>query len=142
LLTNIRHSIDSQVQRLPGYFKQRDNLMYPAWAYVFPTTILRLPCKCALQLIAIDPYRQSPCLFSTALSYYGGRYITQLRNSPVQCLADSLVAAILWSCITYYPVGLAPEASRFFTFVLILFVVHSMVGHQCRARVLGMPDSL
>lgn len=37
-----------QVQRLPGYFKQRDNLMYPAWAYVFPTTILRLPCKLAL----------------------------------------------------------------------------------------------
>jgi len=37
------------------------------------------------------------------------------------------------SCCTlfaaqYYPVGLAPEASRFFTFVLILFVVHSFVS--------------
>ena len=29
--------------RLEGWYKQRDNKMYPAWAYVFPTTILRLP---------------------------------------------------------------------------------------------------
>lgn len=54
------------------------------------------------------------------------------------CCADSLLAAILWSVITYYPVGLAPEASRFFTFVLILFVVHSMVGCQGFACVPGM----
>ena len=27
----------------------------------------------------------------------------------------------------YYPVGLAPEASRFFYFMLILFLLHSMV---------------
>ena len=33
----------SQVARLEGFYKQRDNNMYPAWAYVFPTTILRLP---------------------------------------------------------------------------------------------------
>lgn len=52
--------------------------------------------------------------------------------------ADSLLAAILWSVITYYPVGLAPEASRFFTFVLILFVVHSMVGRPGHARVLSV----
>lgn len=31
------------------------------------------------------------------------------------------------ACITYYPVGLAPEASRFFYFILILFLLHSMV---------------
>ena len=53
-------------------------------------------------------------------------------------VADSLLAAILWSVITYYPVGLAPEASRFFTFVLILFVVHSMVSRQGSARVPGV----
>jgi hypothetical protein len=56
------------VARLDGWFKQRDNKMYPAWAYVFPTTILRLPY--------------------------------------------SLLAATLWCCIVYYPVGLAPEPSR------------------------------
>jgi len=57
-----------QVQRLPGWFKQRDNYFYPAWAYVYPTTVLRMPY--------------------------------------------SLLVAVLWSCIVYYPVGLAPEASR------------------------------
>lgn len=31
------------------------------------------------------------------------------------------------SVITYYPVGLAPEASRFFFFLFMLFLLHSMV---------------
>ena len=57
-----------QVQRLPGWFKQRDNYFYPAWAYVYPTTVLRMPY--------------------------------------------SLTVSVLWSCIVYYPTGLAPEASR------------------------------
>ena len=57
-----------QVQRLPGWFKQRDNYFYPAWAYVFPTTVLRMPY--------------------------------------------SLLIALLWSLVIYYPVGLAPQASR------------------------------
>jgi len=57
-----------QVQRLEGWYKQRDNKMYPAWAYVLPTTILRLPY--------------------------------------------SLLAAVLWCSIVYYPVGLAPEPGR------------------------------
>ena len=58
-----------QVQRLPGWFKQRDNYFYPAWAYVFPTTVLRIPY--------------------------------------------SLTVAVMWSGVTYYTVGLAPEASRY-----------------------------
>ena len=45
-----------------------DNYFYPAWAYVFPTTVLRLPY--------------------------------------------SLLIATLWSCVVYYEVDLAPEASR------------------------------
>ena len=57
-----------QVQRLPGWYKQRDEFYYPAWAYVFPTTVLRIPY--------------------------------------------SLLVATMWSCVTYYTVGLAPEASR------------------------------
>lgn len=70
------------VQRLPGFFKQRDNMFYSAAAYVWPTTIIRMPY--------------------------------------------SLLAATLWSLIVYYPVGLAPEASRFFYFLLALLVLHSM----------------
>eukprot|EP00891_Asterochloris_glomerata_P005114 jgi/Astpho2/5114/Aster-06326 len=68
--------------RLAGWYKQRDNNFYPAWAYVFPTTLLRLPY--------------------------------------------SIGAAFLWAAIVYYPTGCAPEASRFFTFVLLLALVHSM----------------
>ena len=30
-------------QRLPGFFKQRDNMFYSAAAYVWPTTIIRMP---------------------------------------------------------------------------------------------------
>ena len=57
------------MQRLPGWYKQRDNYFYPAWAYVFPTTVLRMPY--------------------------------------------SLTVAIVWSCIVYYPAGMAPEVSRY-----------------------------
>ena len=57
-----------QIQRLPGWFKQRDEMYYPAWAYVFPTTLLRIPY--------------------------------------------SVFVAVTWSSVTYYTVGLAPEASR------------------------------
>lgn len=31
------------LQRLPGFYKQRDNGFYSAAAYVFPTTVLRIP---------------------------------------------------------------------------------------------------
>ncbi|BDA47821.1 probable pleiotropic drug resistance protein 1 [Coccomyxa sp. Obi] len=31
------------IDTLPVFFKQRDNLFYPAWAFALPTTILRLP---------------------------------------------------------------------------------------------------
>ena len=53
---------------MEGWYKQRDNRLYPAWAYLAPTIILRLPY--------------------------------------------SLAAALLWCCIVYYPVGLAPEPGR------------------------------
>lgn len=29
--------------KLPVFFKQRDNLFYPAWAYALPTWILKIP---------------------------------------------------------------------------------------------------
>lgn len=31
------------IDRMPVFFKQRDNLFFPAWAFVVPTTIVRLP---------------------------------------------------------------------------------------------------
>ena len=31
------------IQRLGVFFRQRDNLMFPAWAFVLPGTLMRLP---------------------------------------------------------------------------------------------------
>ena len=57
-----------QIDRMPVFFKQRDNMFFPTWAFVVPTTIMRFPV--------------------------------------------SFVESLIWTAITYYPVGLAPQASR------------------------------
>ena len=67
-------------ERLPGFYRQRDDCMYSTLAFVVPVTLLRLPY--------------------------------------------SLASALAWAAIVYYPVNLAPEASRFFTFILLLFLLH------------------
>ncbi|MCO5582935.1 hypothetical protein L7F22_036838 [Adiantum nelumboides] len=38
----------------------------------------------------------------------------------------SFVESIIWSCIVYYSVGLAPEAGRFFRYMFLLFLMHQM----------------
>ena len=45
------------VQRLPGFFRQRGNMLYSAAAYVWPTTIIRIPYSflCALLWCAPPP---------------------------------------------------------------------------------------
>ncbi|CAM6074535.1 unnamed protein product [Sphagnum tenellum] len=70
------------VYRLPVFYKQRDNLFYPAWAFCVPGWIMRIPY--------------------------------------------SAVEALIWSCIVYFVVGLAPEAFRFFRYMLLLFLMHQM----------------
>ena len=60
------------VWRLPVFYKQRDNLFYPAWAFCIPGWIMRIPY--------------------------------------------SAIEALIWSCIVYFVVGLAPEAARFFRY--------------------------
>ena len=32
-----------QIDRIDVFFRQRDNLFHPAWAFVLPTTLIRLP---------------------------------------------------------------------------------------------------
>lgn len=68
--------------RLPVFYKQRDNLFHPAWAWSIASFILRIPY--------------------------------------------SIVEAVVWSCVVYYTVGFAPEAGRFFRYMLLLFSVHQM----------------
>ncbi|KAH9617937.1 hypothetical protein KSS87_004826 [Heliosperma pusillum] len=70
------------VLRLPVFYKQRDFLFYPAWAYAIPVWVLRMPL--------------------------------------------SFMESAIWTILTYYTVGYAPAASRFFCQWLAFFCIHQM----------------
>ncbi|KAG5515725.1 hypothetical protein RHGRI_036688 [Rhododendron griersonianum] len=70
------------VFRLPVFFKQRDSLFYPAWAFGLPIWLLRIPV--------------------------------------------SFMESGIWVILTYYTIGFAPSASRFFKQFLAFFGVHQM----------------
>ncbi|XP_010528954.1 PREDICTED: ABC transporter G family member 29-like [Tarenaya hassleriana] len=72
------------IQRLPVFYKQRDLLFYPAWAFSVPTFLLSIPI--------------------------------------------SVMESIIWVGVTYYSIGFAPEASRFFKHLLLLFLIQQMAG--------------
>ncbi|TKY62019.1 ABC transporter G family member 39 [Spatholobus suberectus] len=70
------------VSRLPVFYKQRDFMFYPGWAFGLPIWVLRIPI--------------------------------------------SFVESGIWVALTYYTIGFAPSASRFFRQFLTLFGVHQM----------------
>lgn len=70
------------VFKLPVFFKQRDFLFYPAWAFGLPIFFLRIPI--------------------------------------------SFIESAIWIILTYYPIGLAPSADRFFRQFLTFFSVNQM----------------
>ncbi|KAJ1435974.1 P-loop containing nucleoside triphosphate hydrolase [Sesbania bispinosa] len=70
------------INRLPVFFKQRDFLFYPSWAFALPIWVLRFPL--------------------------------------------SLLESGIWIILTYYTIGFAPSASRFFRQLLAFFCVHQM----------------
>ncbi|KAG8483867.1 hypothetical protein CXB51_022587 [Gossypium anomalum] len=70
------------VFRLPVFYKQRDSLFYPAWAFGLPIWVLRIPL--------------------------------------------SLMESGIWIALTYYTIGFAPAASRFFRQFLAFFGIHQM----------------
>ncbi|XP_059314820.1 pleiotropic drug resistance protein 2 [Lycium ferocissimum] len=70
------------VFRLPVFFKQRDSLFYPAWAFSLPIWVLKIPI--------------------------------------------SLMESTIWIILTYYTIGFAPAASRFFKQLLAFVGVHQM----------------
>ncbi|KAI5084731.1 hypothetical protein GOP47_0000900 [Adiantum capillus-veneris] len=74
--------ISLSVDRLPVFYKERDQMFYPAWASSIPTFIMRIPL--------------------------------------------SILESIIWVALTYYVIGFAPEASRFFRQFLLLFLVSQM----------------
>eukprot|EP00850_Spirogloea_muscicola_P010335 SM000060S19667 [mRNA] locus=s60:404941:415471:- [translate_table: standard] len=63
-------------------------------------------------------YKQRDNYFYPAWSFAAPTWILRIFNS--------LLESSTWTLIFYYVAGLAPEASRFFTFWLILFVIHQM----------------
>ncbi|MCO5612472.1 hypothetical protein L7F22_066739 [Adiantum nelumboides] len=74
--------ISLSVDRLPVFYKERDQMFYPAWASSIPTFIMRVPL--------------------------------------------SILESFIWVALTYYVIGFAPEASRFFRQFLLLFLVSQM----------------
>ncbi|XP_022843334.1 ABC transporter G family member 35-like [Olea europaea var. sylvestris] len=72
------------IQRLPVFYKQRDLLFHPPWAFTLPTILLKIPI--------------------------------------------SIFETIVWMVIAYYTIGFAPEASRFFKQLLLIFVIQQMAG--------------
>lgn len=70
------------VFRLPTFFKQRDILFFPAWAFCLPIWILRIPI--------------------------------------------SFLESAIWIVLTYYTIGFAPSASRFFKQFVAFFAIHQM----------------
>ncbi|KAB2008036.1 hypothetical protein ES319_D10G071200v1 [Gossypium barbadense] len=85
LITNMFNGypeISLMITRLPVFFKQRDHLLYPAWAFAIPLLVTKIP-------IAI---------FET----------------------------IAWMTLTYYPIGFAPGADRFFKKMLVVFMIQQM----------------
>ncbi|KAJ9184443.1 hypothetical protein P3X46_004169 [Hevea brasiliensis] len=70
------------VFRLPVFFKQRDFLFYPAWAFGLPIWVLRMPL--------------------------------------------SFLESAIWIVLTYYTIGFAPGARRFFRQFLAFFGIHQM----------------
>ncbi|CAK9174554.1 unnamed protein product [Ilex paraguariensis] len=72
------------IQRLPVFYKHRDLLLHPPWAFTLPTFLLRIPI--------------------------------------------SVLESIVWMVTTYYTVGFAPEASRFFKQLLLIFLIQQMAA--------------
>ncbi|XP_071701682.1 ABC transporter G family member 39-like isoform X2 [Rutidosis leptorrhynchoides] len=70
------------VMRLPVFYKHRDSLLYPAWAFAIPIWVLKIPL--------------------------------------------SLMESGIWVILTYYTIGYAPDATRFFKQFLTFFAIHQM----------------
>lgn len=70
------------VMRLPVFYKHRDSLLYPAWAFAIPIWVLKIPL--------------------------------------------SFMESGIWVILTYYTIGYAPDATRFFRQFLTFFAIHQM----------------
>ncbi|XVE52031.1 hypothetical protein DITRI_Ditri02bG0087600 [Diplodiscus trichospermus] len=91
LLTNMFSGypeISLMIARLPVFFKQRDLLFYPAWAFAIPLVLTKLPM--------------------------------------------AILETIAWMAVTYYPIGFAPGADRFFKKMLAVFMIQQVAASLFR----------
>ncbi|KAK9861402.1 hypothetical protein WJX84_004842, partial [Apatococcus fuscideae] len=100
MLQNALSEMSFTIERLPVFWKHRGNRLYPSWAYILPTMVLRLPFSC--------------------------------------------VEGIVWTAFTYWVIGFAPTASRFFIYFLYAFLMHywsvttfCLIGACCRDTVVA-----
>ena len=71
-----------QIDRMDVFFKQRDDMFFPTWTFVIPTTILRLP----VSLVESGIF--------TCVTYYSiGLASNPDRSAPAPLLASRLVSA-------------------------------------------------
>jgi len=78
-----------QIERLPVFFKQRDNYFFPAWTFVIPTTLMRLPVSFVESLVfTVITY------FEIDLAPTAGRYYLVAEVS-------SLVHVLHLVCVRY-----------------------------------------
>ncbi|KAM3285532.1 hypothetical protein P3S67_024331 [Capsicum chacoense] len=63
-------------------------------------------------------YKQRDNFFYPAWAWSVSSWILQIPYS--------IIEAVGWSCVVYWTVGFAPDAGRFFRYILLLFSVHQM----------------
>lgn len=105
LLFSGLEEIGITVSKLPVYYKQRDLLFYPAWAYSLPKWILKIP----ISIIEVSIW--------VSITYYGIGYDAELGSFFRQWLVFlllhqmasaffRLIAGLGRNRITAYPLGL------------------------------------
>jgi len=85
-----------QVQRLPVFYKQRDNLFYPVRHQRGGCTALA----------------SHPCVAVRAVHCHAVQVWAFVLPVTLLRLPYSLLEAVIWTVITYFAIGFAPDAGR------------------------------
>ncbi|TXG71483.1 hypothetical protein EZV62_000062 [Acer yangbiense] len=99
--------VNMTVSRIAVFYKQRELCFYPAWAYVIPATILKLPLSCLEAFVW------------TSLTYYVIGYSPQVLPpfpSTLHCAPDINIHVSLY-CITF------PNYGCFYDSWLSIYIV-------------------
>ncbi|XP_017215242.1 pleiotropic drug resistance protein 1-like [Daucus carota subsp. sativus] len=84
IMFNGMAELSMTIAKLPVFYKQRDLLFFPPWAYALPSWIIKIPI--------------------------------------------SFIEAFIWVLLTYYVIGLDPNAGRLFKQYLLLVLINQMAS--------------